>query len=209
MKKLLGGIKAICTSVVMVVGLAICVWSAVYLVSRPHEEVQVQPIVHYARIAAVYEGNIDRRFYVTSKVLEAMAPQMVGKPMLLGHNWGDPNVCVGRIVDSSVQEDVFGKYLEIIVLLNNDESADLIAKMAYHSVSIGFMRIKSICMVDGLSECDHEPGRTYKIAGHNVTTRFILQEVKMCEVSFVNVPASEYARVLELADHRLSCPKRK
>lgn len=209
MKRLLGGIKAACTSIIMVMGLAICVWSAVYLVSKPQESVQVQPIQHYVRVAAVYEGNIDWRFYVTTKMLESMAPQMVGKPMLLGHNWSDPNVCVGRIVEASVQSDVFGNYLEVVVLLNNDASVEMVGRMAYHSVSIGFMRMKSICMIDGLGECDHEPGHMYKIAGHNVAARFILQEVKMCEVSFVNVPASEHARVLELADHRLFCPKRK
>lgn len=209
MKRLLGGIKSCGISLLMVFGLAMCVWTAVYMVSHPTQEESIKPVLHYARIAAVYEGDIDWRFYVTTKVLESMVPQMIGKPMLLGHNWADPNVCVGRIVEASVQQDEYGHYLEVIVLLNSEETNEMISRMAYYSVSIGFIREKSICMLDGLNECEHEPGHQYMIGGHKVIARFILQQVKMCEVSFVNVPASEHARVLELANHRLFSSKRK
>jgi phage head maturation protease len=188
----------------MVFGLAICVWTALYFISKPAVEQKVQPVLHYVRIAATYEGNIDFRFYITTQMLKSMVPQMIGKPMLLGHDWANPNVCVGRIVDASVQQDKFGHYLEIIVLLNNDEAADMIKRTAYHSVSIGFMRLKAICMIDNLTECNHEPGHQYMVNGHLVLARFILQEVDMCEVSFVNVPASRHARVLELANHPLT-----
>lgn len=184
--------------------LAVVAWGILWFVSTPIEQpVEVTKPHYYARIAAVYEGDIDWRFYVTPQMLESMAPQMIDKPMLLGHDWADPNVCVGRIVDAAVKQDKYGHYLEIIVLLNNEETADNIARRVYSSVSIGFMRVKAICSIDGKTECDHEPGHRYKVHDTYVIARFILQEVKMCEVSFINVPASEHARVLELAGHPL------
>lgn len=205
--RLLNSIKVGMAALVLAIG----VW-VVFAVDKDHwfappaVEVKVE---HYARIAAVYEGDIDWRFYVTPQMLESMAPQMPGKPMLLGHEWGDPNVCVGRIVEAAVKQDKFGHYLEVIVLINNDDSVDKIRRMAYHSVSIGFIKIKSLCMIDGKEDCSHQPGHEYTISGptgpHKVIARFILQEVMMCEVSFVNVPASAHARVLELSNHRLSC----
>lgn len=172
---------------------------------KPVPVVQVKQ--HYARIAAVYEGNIDWRFYVTTKMLAAMAPQFVGKPLLLGHNWINPNVCIGRVVDAAVKEDKFGHYVEVIVLLNSDEAAAMIKRDAYHAVSIGFETIKEICMIDNKDpeDCGHEPGHRYKINGALVVARSVLAEVRIHELSFVNVPASTHARVLELADHLLIC----
>jgi hypothetical protein len=185
--------------------LGIGVWGAVYLVGKADSAIVETETKHYVRIAAVYEGDIDMRFYITPKMLESMAPQMVGKPMLLGHDWANPNVCVGRIVESAVKQDKFGHYLEVIVLLNNNESADMIRRQAYGAVSIGFMRKKSTCIIDGKDECEHEPGHKYKVGETYMHARFVLKEVEMYEVSFINVPASEHARVLEFANHRLSC----
>lgn len=203
--KLRDRIKILVAALVLGVG----VWGTFFYVGKSDSATVETETKYYARVAAVYEGDIDFRFYVTTKMLESMAPQMIDKPMLLGHDWANPNICVGRIVDSAVKKDKYGSYLEVIVLLNNKETADMIKRKAYGAVSIGFMRIKSICSIDGKNECDHEPGHRYKIGETYLTARFALQEVKMCEVSFINVPASEHARILELADHLLSCSNSK
>ena len=209
MKKLIDSIKSVATSFALVLLVATVTWGAVYLASKPIESPTVEKvqIQYYARIAAIYEGNVDWRFYITTKMLEKMAPQFIGKPMLLGHDWRNPNVCVGRVVDAAVKEDVFGHYVEVVVLINSDEAADMIARDAYHSVSIGWETLKAICMIDNLDPeiCGHEPGHRYKIGTHVLNSRHIIQEATMHEVSFVNVPASPNARVLELAAHRLSC----
>lgn len=199
--KLLDSIKMVGAALL----LAVVAWGTLWFVATPIESPAPQAKRYYVRIAAVYEGDIDWRFYVTTKMLEAMAPQMFDKPMLLGHDWADPNVCVGRIVDSAVKEDKYGHYLEVIVLINDERAADMIARRAYSAVSIGFSKIKAICQIDGKTDCEHEPGHKYQVHGAYMIARFVLQEVKMHEVSFINVPASEHARVLELANHPLRC----
>ena len=188
----------------------VAAWIAIYYTNKsvtPPAVVEQVEVQYYARIAAIYEGNIDWRFFVSQKILSSMAPQFIGKPMLLAHDWRNPNVCVGRVVDAAVKEDKYGKYVEVIVLINNEETADMIRRDAYHGVSIGFETLKEVCLIDGKDpeECGHQPGHQYKIAGKTVIARSVLVEVRIHEVSFVNVPASPNARVLELANHPLRC----
>ena len=185
--------------------LAMVTWGAIIIASAPTPPPVVVKTEYYARIAAIYEGNVDWRFYVTSKILEQMAPQFIGKPMLLGHNWANPDMCVGRVVDAAVKQDRFGKYVEVIVKINSDEAAEFLKRNRYHSVSIGFETLKEICLIDGTEDCSHQAGHRYKVGDKYHVARKVLVEVRIHEVSFVNVPASPNARVLELADHRIRC----
>lgn len=207
--KLRDGIKIAAAALLLAVG----TWFAVSMDRRPWfpPAPAVVKSEHYARIAAVYEGDIDIRFFVTKAFLRLLAPGFVNKPMLLGHEHADPNMCVGRIVESGIGHDAFGDYIEIIVKINNDQTVDLIKRNAYYSVSIGFMTLKQLCLIDAkyTDECGHQPGTVVRVNGKYQFVRTIPVDATALEVSFVNVPASPHARVLELADHPLHCSNRK
>lgn len=190
-----------------IVFLLMCVPAVSWFVFKKTIAAEVVETQYFVRIAAVYEGNIDNRYYITSFMLDSIAPSFVGLPILLAHNWGNPNMCVGRIIESAVKSDEFGHYVEIVALINNPDTALLIARDAYHSVSIGFTTDKEICLIDNKDprDCMHEPGNSYKINGKWIIARMVPQQIVMHEVSFINVPASAHARILEFATHRLTC----
>lgn len=209
------GKRSVLTALLMVAAAAAVMILGLTVWTRFHEpepepvvvEVVPAPVEHYVRIAAVYEGNIDFRFLVTKKLLENSAKDFIGKPILLSHNWSDPNLCVGWIVDAAVKRDVHGHYIEVIAKLNRPVVADAIRRNIYHAVSIGFQTIQEYCTICNadVKECKHEMGQWYKKDGKWIRARNLLVEIKPLEVSFINIPASSHARVLELATHPLTC----
>jgi len=211
------GKRSVLTALLMVAAVAavlisgLSIWSHFHPADPEPEEQIVEivqaPTEYYVRIAAVYEGNIDFRFLVTKKLLDNCVKEFIGKPILLSHNWSDPNLCVGWIVDAAVKQDKFGNYIEVIAKLNRPVVADAIRRDIYHAVSIGFQTIQEYCTICSadVKDCKHEMGQWYKIAGKWVRARYLLIEIKPLEVSFINVPASTHARVLELATRPLTC----
>lgn len=156
----------------------------------------------YVRIAAVYAGNIDSRFVLSHEVLETCGPTFLDKPILMGHDWKDPQVCIGRITSVGIRFDKELKvhYLEIVAYIDGRDAIDRVTRGLFYSVSIGMSDIKATCLLDGIDiliDQRHETGRHYNVEGKAMPARAVLQKFAGREVSFVNVPGSPNARVLE------------
>ncbi len=140
------------------------------------------------------------------------------KPVLVNHNRNsDP---IGRVVHAEfIGEEVWnsriveltGRHVPLvegssgaIVLKLEITDAEAIEKIKdgrYHTVSIGGIVEHAYCSVCGADwiedePCEHIPGKSYD----GKPMYFVTEGLKYTEVSFVSVPADEYAYVIKVGD---------
>jgi DNA repair exonuclease SbcCD ATPase subunit len=123
------------------------------------------------------------------------------KPILTHHNSrsGEP---IGRVVDAHFKQKskISGKPCNRLkVKITDKDAIEKLKDGRYQTVSIGGRAEKahcSICGQDLLNEgrCEHSPGKEYD----GETAHVILGNVTFVEVSFVNVPADSYARIVSM-----------
>lgn len=186
-----------------VIGLVICM--SIYQLDStyqpPDDAVTIASDTLFVRAAAIYTGNVDSRYVVTYESLVDAASSFVGCPVLMGHDWKDPNAAVGIIKEAMIKYDIkLNKYyLEMILEIKSAYAVNMIKKGLFSKLSIGFISERTLCPLDGKNMlfCEHTPGRYYKEGDVWRLARGIVKKFVGKEVSFINVPASEPARVLE------------
>lgn len=188
----------------LVVGLIVmsCVVLPSVIAPRPHHNYAVTagPTL-YVRAGAVYDGKVDNRFLLDKDVMKEAAESFVGCPVLMGHDWRDPNAAVGIIRSSALRYDPKLKqfYIEMILEIKDEVAIEKIKRGLFNKLSIGFVVEKMICPLDGkdMKFCKHAAGNYYEEGGVYRLARGIIKQFIGKELSFINVPASPPARVLE------------
>lgn len=161
----------------------------------------------WVRIAAIYEGNAGDKWNIPKETLETIASSFINKPVLLGHDMVNPYVRVGTIIDSGMRFDGTHKqwYIEMICTINDDVAIDRIHRKLFDSVSIGFQIDEIICSIDSLDMrlCPHVSGKWYNINNKSELAVGTIKKAKGLEVSFINVPASPHAKIIEFSNRPL------
>jgi hypothetical protein len=113
---------------------------------------------------------------------------------------------VGVVIKADIRYDEERElhYLETIFKILDANAMQRIKNGLFNSLSISFELVKVTCTLDGtdMNTCKHDPGYRYSKNGRYVFARGIVWGMFGREISFVNVPASKPARVLEWS-HRL------
>lgn len=155
----------------------------------------------YVRAGAVYDGKIDQRFLLDKDVMREAAESFVGCPVLMAHDWVDPNAAVGVIKAAALRYDPKLKqhYIEMVLEIKDEVAIEKIKRGLFNKFSIGFTIEKMICPLDGkdMRFCKHAPGHYYEENGVFRLARGVIKKFTGTELSFINVPASPPARVLE------------
>jgi len=121
------------------------------------------------------------------------------KPVLTHHESrkGEP---IGRVQEASfISNTKNGRPAhKLIVEITDPEAIQKIEDGRYSTVSVGGSADKAICSIcetDWVSEgwCSHSPGSEYE----DQVAHLIFKELDFKEVSFVNVPADEFAGIIE------------
>lgn len=166
----------------------------------------------FVRVAAVYEGGIDHRYWVTEDSLRSAAPTFVGQPVLMGHEQKDPRSCIGVVIASEVRYDwqLETHYIEMILSIRDEYAMGRVKAGLFNKLSIGFEATSVACNICGGSmlTCSHENGIGYRTRFGQIFARGIINDFEGLEISFVNVPASRPARVLEWSNDVLELSKR-
>lgn len=185
--------------------LATLTWTTVYVYNHQHQKSEIYD-VYIAKIAAVYDGNLDgsKGAVVTKEVLEAAAPSFVNVPILLNHEHADVDKCIGRTTAAKVAFDTVRKqyYLEVTARIVDPQAVIKIKNGLYYAVSVSFSIDDATCSIDNLDirgECPHIFGRPYKVNNKWVVARAVLKHITGLEISFVNVPGSAGARILNFS----------
>lgn len=185
--------------------LAFLTWITIYHYNHQSQEVVVAHPVLYVRLAAVYDGdlNASTAAFIRKDVLEAGAPSFVNVPVLLAHEHIDLDKCIGRTIAARLAYDTTRKqyYIEIDAKIVDPAAISKIKDGLYYSISVGFHIDNAVCSIDNLfpKECPHKPGEYYKVNGQWVIARIIPSKITGLEVSFVNVPGSAGARILDMS----------
>lgn len=139
--------------------------------------------VLYVRAFAVSARPVLGHLEITKKALGEYYKSFEGVNIMLGHEKGDPNLCIGRVLKASVKHDRDRKvdYIEIIFKVFTQDAINKIKTGQYYYLSVGMQDIES----------DH-PALT---GGTRIITEFTGDEV-----SFVGSPRDKYARVLEFSE---------
>jgi len=119
-------------------------------------------------------------------------------PVLTHHNQrsGEP---IGRVIEAKYSNSTISGKPGIVLKANitDEEAIEKIQDGRYKTVSVGGNVAHaecSICGTDWVTEgwCEHTPGQVYE--GEEMS--LIMRDITFVEVSFVNVPADEYANVI-------------
>lgn len=180
----------------MLVALPFVMLQRVY---QPYNITQTADVL-FVKVAGVYQGNADMRFYFTKASLSS-AQTFVGDPVLMGHDWVNPRAAVGVVTSATVEFDKENKsyYIQMIFEIRDPYAIQQIQKGLFNKLSIGFNIDSMICSLDqkDMTQCPHQNGHSYDVNGVQVIARGIVMKMTGQEISFVNVPASPNARVLE------------
>ncbi len=185
--------------------LATLTWTTIYYYNHAQPVVSDIYPVYVAKIAAVYDGNLDgsKGAFVTKEVLEAAAPSFINVPILLNHNHMDVDKCIGRTTSAKVAYDTTRKqwYIEVTARIVDPGAVLKIKNGMYYAVSVSFSIEDATCSIDNLDlrECPHNMGGSYKVNGKWVVARAMLKKISGLEISFVNVPGSAGARILNFS----------
>lgn len=128
------------------------------------------------------------------------------KPVLTHHNSrnGEP---IGRVIGAEFKNSSKAGPPTILLTaeITDSDAVEKVNDGRYETVSIGG-RAKhaycSICGHDWVQDgyCEHWPGRDYEIEDGKVeTAHLIMEDLTFDEVSFVNVPADKYAKIVNEA----------
>lgn len=119
-------------------------------------------------------------------------------PVLTHHDQesGEP---IGRVIEAKFSNSTLSGKPGIILKarITDEDAIEKIKDGRYQTVSVGGNVAHaecSICGTDWVTEgwCEHMPGREYE--GQEMT--LIMKDITFVEVSFVNVPADEYAHLI-------------
>jgi hypothetical protein len=194
--------KRFLTAASAAVLLAALTWTTLFYCNHtPPPVVEIYPAL-YVRLAAVYDGDFNGSMgaTVSKEVLEAAAQSFANVPILLSHEHHDLEACVGRTVSAKLAYDQIRKqyYLEVIAKITSPAAITKIKNGLYHSVSVSFVVDDAICSIDNLNirDCPHSMGKPYKVNGKWEVARAMLKHVTGLEISFVNIPGSAGARIL-------------
>lgn len=124
------------------------------------------------------------------------------KPVLTHHNThSEP---LGRVIDAKVKRSRLkkGSYCtELTLKILDSDAQEKVRDGRYSTVSIGSTVTSAICSICGndwaKNYCEHRKGRVYD---GNKLCYWKLTLSEHSEVSFVNVPADEYAQVIAIYD---------
>ncbi|WPA89493.1 hypothetical protein MTATph1_CDS0006 [Moorella phage MTATph1] len=118
------------------------------------------------------------------------------KPVLTHHEiYGEP---IGRVVSADFKQSTLSgrECQELVVRLTDAEAIAKILDGRYITVSVGGVADSATCSICGTNwveaTCEHTPGETYD----GVPCVAILHGIEFMEVSFVNVPADQDAKVV-------------
>lgn len=185
--------------------LATLTWTTVYFYNHQQITQSEIQVTYTAKIAAVYDGNLDgsKAATVTKEVLEAAAPSFVNVPILLNHDHMDVDKCIGRTTSAKVVFDDVKKqyYLEVTAKIVDPAAIVKIKRGLYYAVSVSFAIDEATCSIDNLDlrECPHRMGMPYKVNNKWTVARATLKHITGLEISFVNVPGSSGARILNFS----------
>lgn len=122
------------------------------------------------------------------------------KPMLANHDtYSDP---LGRILEAQyVDKTSIGlPGIEVVAEISDEKTIEMISDGRYLTVSIGADTDSIYCNICGTNimqdYCGHWKGQTYDIEGEQVKCYWKAGNLWFQELSFVNVPADENARVI-------------
>jgi hypothetical protein len=122
------------------------------------------------------------------------------KPMLINHDTDTKPL--GRIIDAQYLDrtSVGTPGIEVIAEINDPEAIEMILDGRYYTVSIGADVDAVYCSICGANQmeegCEHWKGETYEISGQQIKCYWKVGNIWFRELSFVNVPADEFARVI-------------
>lgn len=158
----------------------------------------------YLRINAMHEGTWNFT-EISREELEKAAHTFKGRMVIEGHKWDDPERSLGEVLKASVKFDpeLQKYYLEVIAKITKPRGINEVKAGRYKFVSIG-ATMKARCNLCGrtVSEgCQHIRGVEYYSEEHgSMLCIKIASEIMFEELSFINVPAARWARVLEELD---------
>lgn|SRR3990167_2822175 len=160
--------------------------------------------VLWVRAAMIYEGMDVNDSIIELPALMEAAESFVGKPVLKGHDWRDPDACIGVITAVGVRENkkVGNYYLQAIFEIRDAQAISKIRRGLYRLLSIGFMVTGEECSVDRVSmlRCGHRRGMwRFDENGKLIIYQMIITEFRGLECSFINVPACSEAMVQDFS----------
>lgn len=162
------------------------------------------------KIAAIHETTTSNFTTYTAEELRKAAETWTkpyDKPVLTHHQSksGEP---IGRVKEAKYfnnmpQANRPGH--QLVVEITDPEAIKKIEDGRYKTVSVGGQAehaICSICGADWVEEgwCSHMPGSLYE----DELAHLVLKELDFKEVSFVNVPADEYAQLISESDDNIN-----
>ena len=94
--------------------------------------------VLWVRAAMIYEGMDVNDSIIELPALMEAAESFVGKPVLKGHDWRDPDACIGVITAVGVRENkkVGNYYLQAIFEIRDAQAISKIRRGLYRLLSI-------------------------------------------------------------------------
>jgi hypothetical protein len=158
----------------------------------------------YLRVNAMHEGTWNFT-EITKEELEKAASSFAGRLVIEGHKWDDPERSLGEVLKAGIKFDPeYQKfYLELIVKITRARGIKEVKAGRYKFVSIG-ATMKARCNICGMTineGCHHIRGIEYDTEEHGrIICIKTATEIIFEELSFINVPAARWARVLEQID---------
>jgi hypothetical protein len=149
------------------------------------------------QIEAIHVGRTANYTYYTKEGLSSGINSWTTpyqKPVLTHHNDHDGEP-IGRILDATFSETTPSGKSGLIFKaeITDPRAIEKVLDGRYQTVSIGATTDKVTCNICGTDRtedwCDHYPGQNYE----EQTCHFIIGTTSGREVSYVNVPADEYA----------------
>jgi len=122
------------------------------------------------------------------------------RPVIRNHNEYDEPL--GRVKEAIFKDSVLHpgqKTIELTLEIVDSDAIEKVLDGRYKTVSIGGSASRVVCSVCGKDlvkegYCGHRRGQTYE----GKEAHWILGDIEYHEVSFVNVPADEYAQVINV-----------
>ena len=168
------------------------------------------PVALYPKIEAIHAGMTKNKFYYPADKLKGQTDLFSGvyswlypyrKPVLRNHDrlMGEP---LGRIRNAQyvTSTSIGTEGIVVIPEITDVEAIEKILDERYFTVSIGGDADAAYCSICGQNIvkegwCEHEKGKEY---GDKGECYWIIGNVWFSELSFVNVPADQNARIVEL-----------
>ena len=160
------------------------------------------PETLYARIAMLYEGEV-KGYHFTKESFDKYAWTFVNRMVLRDHEWGRTDYAVGRILATRTQFDKSMNlhYMEGLVAIREPRTIRRIQLGLLHYVSVGMSKLYTKCSLDGRRNCrSHRPGSVVITGKGPQKVKRTVDHFIGQELSFVNIPASRWSRVLEISE---------